>query len=413
MRKSMILFQFFLSAGVFIFGIVPSLFSQQQAPTVLPPANDPCGFTLGRTTETARWGYDFSALIVDLQNWALHPAMEIDVIGRSVQQRPLFHLVFTNPASQLPKKRIWLHARTHPIEAESSEVMRAVISELLSGSDLARSVLDHCVVHVLPMLNPDGVELRASRENANGVDLESNWGATFPEPEVAALRGHLTALMESGAPIEVALNLHSAYTCKRYFVYHAAEGTSILFTQLEQQFIAAVRDAFPGGIEPYDFFVTWTEGTPDRYPESWFWRNYGDKVMALTYEDMNCATAGDFDRTARALLKGTAAYLQLGSTVTVSRLPVAASPRIEALYPNPVPVGSAFSVALAGSTERDDVTVSLHDQLGRTVQILWEGELTGDSRTLRLSTEALPSGSYHILLRSRHGLERRLLMIGS
>ncbi len=377
----------------------------------VPAESDPCGHNLARPGAALRWGYDFSALTAHVQNWSLHPFVDVDVIGGSVQRRPLFVLNITNPSSLLPKRRIWIHARTHPIEAEASEVARAIVDELLSESALARMVLDHCVVHVLPMLNPDGVVLRAPRENANGVDLESNWGTAQPEMEVAVLRDHLATLMGGEAPIEIALNLHSAYTCKRYFVYHAAAGTSILFTQLQQRFIRGVRDAFPGGIEPYDFFVTWTNGTPDRYPESWFWRNYGEEVMALTYEDMNCTAAGDFDKTARALLAGSASYLGIDGTVGVESLPAADGLRIEAVYPQPMRSEGMLTVEVAALGGQEHIEMSLYDMLGRPLQQLWRGAMDTGRRQLRVSPAGLPAGSYVLVLRGHHGAQQRMIRI--
>jgi len=50
-------------------------------------------------------------------------------------------------------------------------------------------------------------------------------------------------------PIKVALNMHSSYSCKRYFVYHDAAGTSDNYTILEQQFIDVVQSCFLGGFE--------------------------------------------------------------------------------------------------------------------------------------------------------------------
>ncbi|MDT8324875.1 MAG: M14 family zinc carboxypeptidase [Bacteroidota bacterium] len=379
----------------------------------VPAPDDPCGFGLARPGETQRWGYDFSALTAHVQYWAMHPFVDVHVIGTSVQRRPLFELRITNPSSGLPKKRLWIHARTHPIEAEASEVARAVIDELLSGSPLATRVLDHCIVHVLPMLNPDGVVLRAPRENANGVDLESNWGSAQAEQEVAVLRSRLSALMREENPIEIALNLHSAYTCKRYFVYHAAAGSSLLFTQLQQRFIRGVREAFPGGIEPYDFFVTWTDGTPDRYPESWFWRNYGEKVMALTYEDMNCTAAGEYQRTARALLAGSASYLGIGGTVGTDAPLPAEDMRIAAAYPQPLHSEGTLTVEIAAGSRQEFLELALYDMLGRQVRLLWSGDMAAGRRQLQLSVGLLPAGSYLLLLRGRDGTRQQLIRIGA
>lgn len=385
----------------------PSLLAQPSAD------RDPCGSAVARPSEVQRWGYDFAALTAHVQGWALHPAVDVDVIGTSVRHRPLYRLRITNPASALPKRRIWIHARTHPIEAEASEVARALVDELLSGSALARRILDHCVVYVLPMLNPDGVVLRAPRENANGVDLESNWGAAQPEREVAVLRDHLASLMRAEQPLEIALNLHSSYDCRRFFVYHAAEGSSLLFTQLQQRFIGFVRDAFPGGIEPYDYFVSWTNGTPDRYPESWFWRNYGEDVMALTYEDMNCTAAGDFDKTARALLAGSAAYLGIGGTVGTEALPHADDLRITAVYPQPLAANGTLTVEVTAGSGQDFIELTLLDLLGRPLQQLWRGRMERGGRQLRVPLGTLAPGAYLLFLRGSGGTRQRLIRIGA
>jgi hypothetical protein len=57
--------------------------------------------------------------------------------------------------------------------------------------------------------------------------------------------------------------------------------------------------------------VSWTSGTPDQYPESWWWMNHGQNVLALTYEDMNCDEAGLYDSTANAIVRGIIDYLGL------------------------------------------------------------------------------------------------------
>lgn len=383
--------------------------------------HDPCGFGLRKPGEELVWAYGRDELMVDLQRWALHPMTTFDVIGQTVMNRPLYHMVLTNPASRLPKKRIWIHARTHPIESESSFIARAMVDELLGGSELGRLLLDHAYVHVLPMLNLDGVELQRARENANGVDLESNWAAASPQPEVVALRRHLDVLMRSSVPIQVALNLHSAYNCKRYFVYHAEAGTSALFAQRQQYFIDLARARFPGGIEPYDYFVSWTTGTPDRYPESWFWLNFREEVMALTYEDMNCATAGSYDRTARALLGAAADYLGLTGIVDAGEEPAVADGALFAdIFPNPVSREGLVTVRLAaacasspdaGGTRARTLRVSLVDLLGREVVTLYDGEITSASRTLALPTVGIAPGTYLLRAAGIDRVETRPLLL--
>jgi hypothetical protein len=384
---------------VLLAALLPCIFPSSITAQQFWQDQDPCGDRmLFMPSDALLWGYGLDTLEADMQRWMAHPWVRMDTIGASVQGRPLLHLSLTNPSSMLPKKRIWIHARTHPIEAESSWLTRAMVDELLSASPLAAAILDHCVVNILPMLNPDGVHLGNARENANGVDIESNWGAANPQPEVQALRTHLTSLMQSPSPIGVALNLHSAYQCRRYFVYHDPAGTSELFATLQQRFIGMVRDRFPGGIEPYDYFVTWTGGTPDRYPESWFWMNFRENVMALTYEDMNCVTAGQYDRTAFALLGGAAEYMGVVGSVGITD--AVASPgtfAITAVYPQPFSASGGGRLYIRVQVPGTIAHARLHvlDALGRTVSQLWDGELSGD-RVLALSADGLSTGVHFI-----------------
>ena len=44
------------------------------------------------------------------------------------------------------------------------------------------------------MHNPDGVELGYSRENANGLDIESGWDDNVLEPEVSVLQNRFLEL---------------------------------------------------------------------------------------------------------------------------------------------------------------------------------------------------------------------------
>jgi hypothetical protein len=164
------------------------------------------------------------------------------------------------------------------------------------------------------MVNPDGVELGRPRENASGIDIESNWDKPVREPEVEALHALFVRLSTGEERIRVALNLHSDQNlCSRFFVYHKPSGTSPIYADLEKDFIARVQGYFEDGIENWDFNQTWTN-TATQYPESFWWSEKGQSVMALTYEDTNdgdtrCQDASDFDKTAKALVLGSVDYM--------------------------------------------------------------------------------------------------------
>jgi len=364
-----------------------------------------------------QWDYTWQELESDVARWSENPLVHLSVIGRSVQQRPLYVLTITASGDAWSRRRVWLHARTHPIEGEASFVMREIVDELLSGSPLADSLLSRCVFQALPMLNPDGVVAGNARTNARGVDLESNWSASPSEPEVEALRAHFTQVMQETNPIEVALNLHSSYRCKRYFVYHAAAGTSEAYTRLERRFIASARARFPGGIEPYTYFVSWTTGTPSRYPESWFWVNFKEAVLALTYEDMNCEAHGEYDKTARALLGAVGEYLGVLGPVLQATPALARDHgiQLEQNFPNPFGA-SSFSGAsetriLFRNTGRkpEPVRITVHDLLGRRIAVIWEGIASPGLHTVAYRPGELARGVYILNALSNRGAVTRLM----
>ena len=363
------------------------------------------------------WGYSYDSLVADFSVWSQSPYIVIDSLGASVQNRALWNLTITSDIiPPIPRRTVHVHARTHPNEVQGWWVTDEMINLLLSEDPFSRFMRDECVFYIIPMYNPDGVELEYPRENAHGIDLESNWNANPVEPEVSVLRQRFTELMASPSPIEVALNMHSAFICRRYFVYHDSAGTSPQFTVLEQNFIEGIRSYFLNGIEPWYYFISWTSGTPLVYPESWFWMNHAETVMALTYEDMNCVSAGNYDMTAYALLHGIADYMGLQFTGLED---VSASGneniRLFQSYPNPVNMGQGASTSfyieyqLSGPTR---VKLELFDVLGRKILLLDEGLRNSSRYRVPVTISDLPSGKYfYRLLEGKNSHIRHLTII--
>lgn len=274
---------------------------------------------LPATADTTSWGYSNDSLAVDLALWKTHPDVRVDSFGASVLGRPLWMVTISDATDSLassssrggPKRRVFVHSRTHPSEVQSLYVAREMIRLLLDTTARARELRAGFLFHFVPHYNPDGVALGLARQNANGVDIESNWDKAVLEPEVAALKRVFDAFQAGPIPVEVALNLHSdQYNGKRFFFFHLEAGTSWIYTELQKEFIAGVQSHFPGGIEDWDFITSWGTGTGFRYPEGYWWKTQREKVLALTYEDNNSATASRFDSAGRALVLGSVAYLE-------------------------------------------------------------------------------------------------------
>jgi hypothetical protein len=362
------------------------------------------------------WGYGYDSLLADLPRWAQSPYVAIDSLGASVQNRALWGLTITSDMPPtIPRRTVHVHARTHPNEVQGWWVTDELINLLVSEDPFSQFIRENCVLYIIPMYNPDGVELEYLRENANGIDIESNWNANPVEPEVAVLRQRFTDLMASPAPIEVALNMHSAWVGKRYFVYHDAAGTSVPYTIFEQDFIGGVRSYYLTGIEPWNYFISWTSGTPLVYPESWFWINHAEAVMALTYEDMNSASAGNYDITAYALLPGVADYLGLQFTgITAVGAENTGDIHLQQSYPNPVNknLANSSSIVIEYKLSRPHhVRLELFDVLGRKVLTLDEGNRTTDIHRIPVNTAGLATGKYFYRLQSEQEVQIRQLTI--
>ena len=263
------------------------------------------------------FGYGYDSLELDLSLWEKSPHVTVSSLGKSVQQREIYLLTITQNAEiQKSKNVITIHNRTHPLEVQSWWVQKEMITFLLSDALDAAAMRHQNIYYMIPMINPDGVMLMEDCEagfgrcNALGVDLEREWATTTPQVEVQHLKDFYLSLMESENPIRIALNMHSAFGCLRYFWYHLATGTSQAYALKQQTFIEQVVIHSQGEISPWSTKTSWSTA-PDYFPESWFWFNYQEKVLALTYEDVkDCPyKESQWQIPAMALLKGMQDYL--------------------------------------------------------------------------------------------------------
>jgi len=370
--------------------------------------NSKCGIIPENEAQLSRdsqnWSYGYDSLLVDLDRWGESPFVLIDSLGASVQNRGIWELTIADDPESSTNHRIYIHARTHPGEEESFWVTNEIINILLSDTPLGDFLRANFTFHIIPMYNPDGVELGYPRNNANGIDIESGWDDVPLEPEVEILKNRFIDLMWNvDNPIEVALNMHSAYACLRYFVYHASEGTSSEYTGMEQLFINSVRSHFPGGIEPWSYYVSWTSGTPDQYPESWWWMNHGQNVLALTYEDMNCDEAGLYDSTANAIVRGIVDYLGFDFAGIDNNKSFPNHIKLESPFPNPFNPTTTIRFHIGVEPSAGWQTKSLlqiFDITGRLVETLVDDFIEPGEHNVVWNASEFASGVYFVMMKS-------------
>jgi hypothetical protein len=110
-----------------------------------------------------------------------HPnIVDVQVAGRSVEGRPIYLVIVTDPGQPLADKQVPLIASTlHGNEKLGTAVMLKLLAWLVSEE--ARSIREQQSVMIFPCVNVDGYQAVSSL-NANGVDLKEDF-AELTQPE--------------------------------------------------------------------------------------------------------------------------------------------------------------------------------------------------------------------------------------
>ncbi|MBU3025748.1 MULTISPECIES: M14 family metallopeptidase [Zobellia] len=125
---------------------------------------------------------------------------QVKTIGSSVQGRPIKSLQMgAGPIKVL----MW--SQMHGNESTTTKAVLDLVNFLNEGTSVAESILKHCTLLIIPMLNPDGASVY-TRVNANQVDLNRD-AQERTQPESVVLRGVFDAFQP-----DYCLNLHDQRT---------------------------------------------------------------------------------------------------------------------------------------------------------------------------------------------------------
>lgn len=365
---------------------------------------------------TANFVYSYDSLLIQLGKWRQSSYVKIDLIGASVLGSTIWMLTIKGKQNHfLPVYRVAIHARTHPNEVQSEMLTHRIIEYLIEDSPLGELLRDRFVFNIVPMYNPDGVELGYGRQNANKIDLERNW-FTYPhEPEVNALKIKYLEFMDSFLPIRIALNMHGDSGAKKdYFVIHHENGTSAKFVEDQKKFYTAVSNCYLNGIADWDYSITWKEGNPLIFPESWFWVNYAEDVMALTFEKIVTETANDvqYDSSAYALLKGMIDYFNITSDPDDLKQNKDFNHRgtftLYQNYPNPFNANTRIKFSLP---ENGFAKLVVYDALGNLITVLLNQELSTGNYSVDFDGTELSSGIYYYKLTAKDFTQVKKLVL--
>lgn len=172
-------------------------------------------------------------------------------------------------------RHVLLIGRQHPPEVTGTKAMVAYVEEMLEDAPLAREFRERFQIHVIPLVNPDGVDLGHWRHNTGGVDLNRDWVA-FHQPEPRAVRDEARRFMaQPGSELWFFADFHSTnrdvfYTLERSLETKPAGVTDRWLDHLRTQLPHyEVRDS-PSGM-----------GTP--MSRNWVYREF-DGAPGLIYE---------------------------------------------------------------------------------------------------------------------------------
>ncbi len=254
----------------------------------------------------ARWNpYTYTRLIGFLGTLRGQPGVTLGSLGATPQGRDIPTVTITDKGAPARKQRIMVHARTHPGEVGSNFLLEGLLQFATGNGAEARRFRAKAVLDVVPMLNVDGVIAGNNRVTPQGVNLEGKWYPASKKeaereldpdrtpPEVLLLHAWVEERLRDGAAPGVALNLHSSagepddgafffpHFGPRAKGYGAAEAN---LNRKQKRFIDEMRR-----VHGAPWFNPPAEDGKASFvhralPESWWWRNYKDQVMAMTVE---------------------------------------------------------------------------------------------------------------------------------
>ncbi|HEX7649514.1 MAG TPA: M14-type cytosolic carboxypeptidase [Noviherbaspirillum sp.] len=113
----------------------------------------------------------------------------VEDLGMTLDGRDLNMVVLGQPDAG--KKKLWIIARQHPGETMSEWLVEGLVDAMLDRANpVARKLMQHAVLYIVPNMNPDGSVRGNLRTNAAGVNLNREWMAPSMErsPEVFLVR---------------------------------------------------------------------------------------------------------------------------------------------------------------------------------------------------------------------------------
>lgn len=175
---------------------------------------------------------------------AAKPGVRLESLGQTLDGQEMDLLTIGAPGAN-DKRVCWLIGRQHPGESMAEWWMEGLLNRLTDPDDaLARSLLERCIFHVVPNMNPDGSRRGHLRTNAAGVNLNRAWAELSMEtaPEVTLVRRRMG---ETG--VDFCLDVHGDEEIPHNFIAgaHGIPSWDARLEDLHDRFCAAYQRANP------------------------------------------------------------------------------------------------------------------------------------------------------------------------
>lgn len=195
------------------------------------------------------------------------------VYGKSVNGRDMRYLDIYE-YGKVDKAMVVILSRQHPPEISGWLAMHHFVEAILDTNVLANAYRKKFRTLVLPLLNPDGVDMGHWRHNAYGIDLNRDWGM-YVQPEIKQSVDFIVREQKKNDN-EVILGIDFHSTQEDIFYTYADTMISEI-PKFKDYWIYGIDRAMPDH-EPVDE----PSGLSQPYSKVWFYTQF--EAEGITYE---------------------------------------------------------------------------------------------------------------------------------
>lgn len=174
-------------------------------------------------------------------------SFELSLLGQSAQGRAINKLVHNTNGNEW----VIIIGRQHPPEVTGAMALFPFVQALIADSADAEAFRTRFNILLVPFLNPDGVYAGNWRHNANGFDLNRDWGK-FEQPETRLVGELMAQIIQQGGRFVYGLDFHST---QRDVFYTMPEDYPLKPAGLTRKWLDSLQQLTP------DFDVVQQPGT--------------------------------------------------------------------------------------------------------------------------------------------------------